>query len=192
MNSGAGGTLQRDICQAVIGRDVVVKPSLDVIAGCRASIEDGSHQSRVCSCPSKIYDKYIWRLCFRSLQPKSLRYVFSIMPIRPYLDKHRFDAETVRLTAIVALRQTSGMADPPRDEVARIITERDPDLLCEAILEGARRSRTRLTLRNISFGTRLRAARVSRQPRGTSELPWSRRPSNCALQREVETPPGGF
>jgi hypothetical protein len=41
----------------------------------------------------------------------------------------------------VALRQTYGMADPPRDEVARIIIElaqageRDPDFLCEAVLK---------------------------------------------------------
>jgi hypothetical protein len=60
--------------------------------------------------------------------------------------KHGFDAETVRLlgialeTAIVALRQTWGMADPPRDEIVRIIIElaqageRDPDL-CEAVLK---------------------------------------------------------
>ena len=139
--------MQRDICQAVIGRDVVVKPSLDVIAGCRASIEDGRHQSRVCSCPSKIYDKYIWRFCFRSF-------------------KHGFDAETVRLlgiafeTAIVALRQTCGMADPPRDEIVRIIIElaqageRDPDL-CEAVLKALGAAGALLNLRNISLGPEL-------------------------------------
>jgi hypothetical protein len=48
------------------------------------------------------------------------------MPIRAYLDKHRFDAETTRLlgiafeTTVAALRQT-GIADPPRDAIAKVI-----------------------------------------------------------------------
>ena len=71
------------------------------------------------------------------------------MPIRPYLDKHRFDSETIRVlgiafeTALVALRQ-AGVTDPSRDQVARIIIElaqtgeRDPDCLCEAVLTALR------------------------------------------------------
>ena len=80
--------------------------------------------------------------------------------------KHGFDAETVRLlgialeTAIVALRQTCGMADPPRDEIVRIIIElaqageRDPDL-CEAVLKALGAAGALLNLRNISLGPEL-------------------------------------
>ena len=61
------------------------------------------------------------------------------MPIRPYLDKHRFDSETIRVlgiafeTALVALRQ-AGVTDPSRDQTG----ERDPDCLCEAVLTALR------------------------------------------------------
>ena len=71
------------------------------------------------------------------------------MPIRPYLEGHRFDAETTRLmgiafeTAIAALH-TRGDVDPPRDTIARIIIdlaktgERNPERLCEAALKAVR------------------------------------------------------
>jgi hypothetical protein len=68
------------------------------------------------------------------------------MPIRPYLDGHRFDAETTRLLGIafetvVAALYTRGDIEPPRDTIARIIIdlaktgERDPERLCEAALK---------------------------------------------------------
>jgi hypothetical protein len=68
------------------------------------------------------------------------------MPIRPYLDGHRFDDETTRLmgiafeTAVAAVRQRDGVDDPPRDRIAKAIIdlaqagERDPERLCEAAL----------------------------------------------------------
>ena len=69
------------------------------------------------------------------------------MPIRAYLQGHRFDAETVRLLgiafemAIVALQQADGTVSPTRDAVAHKIIElaeageRDPERLCDAALE---------------------------------------------------------
>jgi hypothetical protein len=70
------------------------------------------------------------------------------MPIRAYLQGHRFDAETVRLLgiafemAIVALQQADGRTvSPTRDAVAHKIIEfaeagaRDPERLCDAALE---------------------------------------------------------
>ena len=69
------------------------------------------------------------------------------MPIQPYLDAHRFDAETTRLmgiafeTAVAALHTRAENVDPPRDTLARIIIdlakagERDPERLCEAALK---------------------------------------------------------
>ena len=45
MHARAGRTLQRDVCQAVIGRRVIVKPSLDALASGCASIKYGSHGS---------------------------------------------------------------------------------------------------------------------------------------------------
>jgi hypothetical protein len=68
------------------------------------------------------------------------------MPIRPYLDGHRFDAETTRLmgiafeTAIQALRCRE-VLDPPRGAIAKAIInlaqagERDPERLCDRALE---------------------------------------------------------
>jgi hypothetical protein len=67
------------------------------------------------------------------------------MPIRPYLEGQRFDAETVRLmglafeTAIQALR-TWEVVEPPREAIAKAIIdlakggERDPERLCDAAL----------------------------------------------------------
>jgi hypothetical protein len=68
------------------------------------------------------------------------------MPIRPYLDGHRFDAETTRLmgvafeTAVQALHNR-GVVDPPREAIATAIIdsaqagERDLDRLCDIALE---------------------------------------------------------
>jgi hypothetical protein len=68
------------------------------------------------------------------------------MPIRPYLDGQRFDAETTRLmglafeTAIQALRAWD-LVDPPRETIAKAIIdlaksgERDPGRLSDAALE---------------------------------------------------------
>ena len=68
------------------------------------------------------------------------------MPIRPYLEGHRFDAETTRLMGIafetaVAALHTQGDVEPLRETIARIIIdlaktgERDPERLCEAALK---------------------------------------------------------
>lgn len=68
------------------------------------------------------------------------------MPIRPYLEGQRLDAETTRLmgiafeTAIQALHNR-GVIDPPREAIARAIIgsakagERDPERLCDLALE---------------------------------------------------------
>ena len=72
------------------------------------------------------------------------------MPIRPYLDGHRFDAETTRLmgiafeTAVVALQRPDGIGEPLREAIAHKIIdlakagERDPERLCEAALVALR------------------------------------------------------
>jgi hypothetical protein len=69
------------------------------------------------------------------------------MPIRAYLQGHRFDAETVRLLgiafemAIIALQQDDGMVSATRDAVAHKIIElakageRDPERLCDGALK---------------------------------------------------------
>ena len=69
------------------------------------------------------------------------------MPIRAYLQGHRFDAETVRLLgisfemAIVALQQADGTVSPTRDAVAHKIIElakageRDSEQLCDGALK---------------------------------------------------------
>ena len=69
------------------------------------------------------------------------------MPIRHYLQGHRFDAETARLLgvafemALVALQHADGSSAPTRDAVAQKIIElakageRDPERLCDAALE---------------------------------------------------------
>jgi hypothetical protein len=69
------------------------------------------------------------------------------MPIRHYLQSHRFDAETARLLgvafemALVALQHADALADPTRDAVAQKIIElakageRDPDRLCDEALK---------------------------------------------------------
>ena len=66
------------------------------------------------------------------------------MPIRAYLNGHRFDAETTRLIgiafemALVTLQHTDGIVNPTRDTLAQKIIElakageRDPERLCEA------------------------------------------------------------
>jgi hypothetical protein len=68
------------------------------------------------------------------------------MPLRQYLDGHKFDFETTRLmgiafeTAIQALHNW-GVLDPPREAIARAIIgfakagERDPERLCDLALE---------------------------------------------------------
>jgi hypothetical protein len=69
------------------------------------------------------------------------------MPIRPCLDGHRFDGETVRLMgiafemALASLRSTLHHADPVREAIAcKIIAlaqagERDPERLCDGVLK---------------------------------------------------------
>ena len=69
------------------------------------------------------------------------------MPIRSYLDGHRFDPETVRLMgiafemALVALQRTDGVVNPTREAIAQKIIvlartgERDPERLCEGALK---------------------------------------------------------
>ena len=69
------------------------------------------------------------------------------MPIRAYLEGHRFDAETTRLMgvafemALVALQHTEGIVNPTRDAVAKKIIElakageQDPGRLCDAALQ---------------------------------------------------------
>ena len=71
------------------------------------------------------------------------------MPIREYLDGHKFDGETIRQMgiafemALVSLRATPGCDDLIRRTLAQgIITlaqvgERDPELLCESALQAA-------------------------------------------------------
>jgi hypothetical protein len=83
---------------------------------------------------------------FPLYRQKVLTRFFAAMPIRPYLDGHRFDAETTRLMGIafetaVAALPTQGDVEPPRDIIARMIIdlaktgERDPERLCEAALK---------------------------------------------------------
>jgi hypothetical protein len=72
------------------------------------------------------------------------------MPIRGYLDGHRFDAETIRLMGIAfemalgSLRATPGHADPVREAAARKIIElakageRDPERLCAGVSKALR------------------------------------------------------
>ena len=69
------------------------------------------------------------------------------MPIRHYLQGHRFDAETARLLgvafemALVALQHADGVVAPTRDAVAQKIIElakageRDPERLCDGALK---------------------------------------------------------
>jgi hypothetical protein len=69
------------------------------------------------------------------------------MPIRPHLQGHRFDAETVRLLglafekALVALQHADGVVSPTRDAVAQKIIElakageRDPERLCDTAVQ---------------------------------------------------------
>jgi hypothetical protein len=69
------------------------------------------------------------------------------MPIRHYLQGHRFDAETVRLLgiafemALVAVQHADGVVAPTRDVVAQKIIElakageRDPERLCDEALK---------------------------------------------------------
>ncbi len=69
------------------------------------------------------------------------------MPIRAYLQGHRFDAETTRLLgvgfemALIALQHADGLVSPTRDAVAQKILElakagvRDPEQLCVEALK---------------------------------------------------------
>jgi hypothetical protein len=69
------------------------------------------------------------------------------MPIRHYLQSHRFDPETARLLgvafemALVALQHLDRAVSPTRDAIAQKIIElakageRDPGRLCDAALE---------------------------------------------------------
>ena len=66
------------------------------------------------------------------------------MPIRAYLEGHKFDPETTRLMgiafemALVALERTDGPVNPTRDAVAQKIIELAR--LCEAALQALRPS----------------------------------------------------
>ena len=78
--------------------------------------------------------------------------VQSAMPIRHYLQGHRFDPETARLLglafemAIVSLQHVDGLVAPTRDLVAQkiielaIAGERDPERLCDGVLMHFRQS----------------------------------------------------
>ena len=73
------------------------------------------------------------------------------MPIRAYLQGHRFDAETVRLLgiafemALVTLQRADGVVSTTRDAVAQKIIElakageRDPERLCDGALKATQR-----------------------------------------------------
>jgi hypothetical protein len=68
------------------------------------------------------------------------------MPIRPYLDGHKFDGETIRQMgiafelALASLRDPPDFDDPIRAALAQCIIalakagERDPERLCEGAL----------------------------------------------------------
>jgi hypothetical protein len=72
------------------------------------------------------------------------------MPIRPYLEGHRFDPETVRLMgiafemALVILQRSDGIVSPTRDALAKKIIElakageRQPGRLCDSALQALR------------------------------------------------------
>jgi hypothetical protein len=72
------------------------------------------------------------------------------MPIRAYLDGHKFDGETIRLMGIAfemalwSFGDTSGPDDLTRAALAHNIIElarageRDPECLCEAALKAVR------------------------------------------------------
>jgi hypothetical protein len=74
------------------------------------------------------------------------------MPIRTYLEGHRFDDETTRLMgiafemAVVVLQHTEGTVSPTRQTVAKKIIElakageRHPGRLCDAALQALRAS----------------------------------------------------
>ena len=74
-------------------------------------------------------------------------HIIPAMPIRHYLQGHRFDAETARLMgvafemALVALQHADGVIAPTRDAVAQKIIEpakageRDPERLCDGALK---------------------------------------------------------
>jgi hypothetical protein len=96
---------------------------------------------RVQSCRDNS-QRVIW---FPLLRPQTA-HTMPAMPIRHYLQGHRFDAETVRLmgiayeTALVALLQRR-REDPLREAAAHKIIElaeageRDPERLCEGALK---------------------------------------------------------
>jgi hypothetical protein len=69
------------------------------------------------------------------------------MPIRPYLDGHRFDPETVRIMGVAFEMARAALRLADRDDrvialiAERIIAlavagERDPERLCEGALNG--------------------------------------------------------
>ena len=78
---------------------------------------------------------------------EELSRIRSAMPIRHYLQGHRFDAETARLLgvafemALVALQHADRVVSPTRDAIVQKIIElakageRDPGRLCDAALE---------------------------------------------------------
>ena len=82
-----------------------------------------------------------------SLCPRKLSRIRSAMPIRHYLQGHRFDPETARLLgvafemALVTLQHADGPVAPTRDAVAQKIIElakageRDPERLCDGALK---------------------------------------------------------
>jgi hypothetical protein len=103
---------------------------------------DTAHRhTRVQSCRDNS-QRVIW---FPLLRPQTA-HTMPAMPIRHYLQGHRFDAETVRLmgiayeTALVALLQRR-REDPLREAAAHKIIElaeageRDPERLCEGALK---------------------------------------------------------
>ena len=102
------------------------------------------------------------------------------MPIRAYLDGHKFDGETIRQMgiafemALASLRATPDCNDPIRAALAqRIIAlakagERDPERLCDgalrAVSPAARRARPsggRPSRRNLSSTNSVRMARIT-------------------------------
>jgi hypothetical protein len=78
---------------------------------------------------------------------EELSRIRSAMPIRHYLQGHRFDPETARLLgvafemALVTLQHADGPVAPTRDAVAQKIIElakageRDPERLCDGALK---------------------------------------------------------
>jgi hypothetical protein len=70
------------------------------------------------------------------------------MPIRPYLDGHRFDDETIRVMGIAFEMARAALRIADREELNEVMAnriielakagERDADDLCEGALKGLR------------------------------------------------------